>query len=374
MEVTYSLLSTLNIIFLVLGLSFGILLMVLNKRQKHRSLFLGVFVILFALTNTSDTLFEFNILSLYPKLEYLPFNFYWLLYPVFYVYVRDTSSFSGKKSYWILFPGLVEICMNSVILCFNENSVVKISDSLWYDFYNLLGVVFSLVVVYKTFSLVNKHLKVLKEQYTSFEYKELKWVKYFTIAILIYFGTAFINIVVLLVISSKNIDNLIVVLDGIYFLLNFVLLFWVVIKGFLQQYVPSLIKDESSKQIKSNRKDLILSDDETNESIELLKQLVNENQLYKNVDLTIVDVSEKMNIHPKKLSTLLNSAIGQNFNQFINNYRILDAKELLIHNTKNNLTIEGIAMEVGFKSKSSFYTAFKKTTNMTPVNFKNSRS
>lgn len=372
MEITYSLLSTLNIIFLVQGLSFGFLLILLNKRQNRRSLFLGIFVLLFALTNTSDTLFELNVLTLYPKLEYLPFNFYWLLYPVFYLYVKDTSSFSGKRPYWILFPGIIEILVNSAVLCFNKETVFKITNSIWFDLYDLLGILFSLIVVFRTFRLVNKHLKVIKDQYTSLEYKELKWVKYFTIVILIYFGAGFINIVVLFTVLSNVVDDFIATTDIIYFFINVILLFWLVIKGFSQQYAPSLIKDESSGLKKSTVKDLILSDEETIESINLLKKLVKEEGLYKSVDLTIVDVSEKMNIHPKKLSVLLNSNVGLNFNQFINQYRIEDAKQLLNENKTNNLTIEGIAMEVGFKSKSSFYTAFKKVTNMTPVNFKNS--
>ncbi|WP_237443362.1 helix-turn-helix domain-containing protein [Sinobacterium norvegicum] len=55
---------------------------------------------------------------------------------------------------------------------------------------------------------------------------------------------------------------------------------------------------------------------------------------------------------------------------FVNNYRIEAARRILLDPDTSNMPIVELAIEVGFKSKSSFYDAFKRATNMTPTQFK----
>lgn len=59
--------------------------------------------------------------------------------------------------------------------------------------------------------------------------------------------------------------------------------------------------------------------------------------------------------------------MGQNFCDFINSYRVEEAKKILLK--KNNLSIEGIGYEVGFKAKTTFYTSFKKFTGKPPTKY-----
>ena len=67
------------------------------------------------------------------------------------------------------------------------------------------------------------------------------------------------------------------------------------------------------------------------------------------------------------LSQYLNEKINKSFSTFINELRIEKAKEFLT--AKTNYTIEGIGYESGFKSKSTFFTAFKKHTGQTPLEY-----
>jgi AraC-like DNA-binding protein len=60
----------------------------------------------------------------------------------------------------------------------------------------------------------------------------------------------------------------------------------------------------------------------------------------------------------------------KNFFNYINDLRIAKAKKMLNGDQHDKLSIEGIAKVVGFQSKSSFYTAFKKTTGITPTEYK----
>ena len=74
------------------------------------------------------------------------------------------------------------------------------------------------------------------------------------------------------------------------------------------------------------------------------------------------------------LSQILNEKLNQNFFDFVNNYRIQEAKKLLVSPDGGLLTILAIAEEVGFNSKSAFNNAFKKVTNTTPSEFRKNNS
>ena len=91
---------------------------------------------------------------------------------------------------------------------------------------------------------------------------------------------------------------------------------------------------------------------------------------YLNPNLTIFDLADYTSISHRALSELINSTLNKNFYDFINDYRIRKAQQLLTDPASKHLTILGILYEVGFNSKSVFNNAFKKITGMTPSQFK----
>ena len=99
-----------------------------------------------------------------------------------------------------------------------------------------------------------------------------------------------------------------------------------------------------------------------------LEQLMNNEQLYKNPNLKLEELSSRLNISQHKLSQLLNDNIGESFPNYINRYRVENAILLLKDNQL--FTVEAIAYESGFTSKSGFYTTFKKVTGTTPANYR----
>ena len=101
-----------------------------------------------------------------------------------------------------------------------------------------------------------------------------------------------------------------------------------------------------------------------------LDQLMEKDKLYTTPNLKIDDLASQLNISVNLLSQLINDNLGQNFATFINAYRIHEAQRLLLSKEHTHLSIEAIGYEVGFNSKSAFYTAFKKHLSMTPVAFR----
>lgn len=103
---------------------------------------------------------------------------------------------------------------------------------------------------------------------------------------------------------------------------------------------------------------------------ERLSNLMKDTELYLNKDLKMVEIAANLNISEHKLSQLLNVHLGTNFFEYINKYRVNKARLLLKNPDYDKYTIETIARECGFNSKSTFNEAFKKMEGVTPSVFK----
>lgn len=100
-----------------------------------------------------------------------------------------------------------------------------------------------------------------------------------------------------------------------------------------------------------------------------LKQLLETDKLYLNPELSLKTVADLLNTNTKYLSQVVNHQAGINFQQFINLYRVKEAKHKIVKDSYSNLTLYGIALQCGFKNKSTFYKVFKEVTGYTPKDF-----
>lgn len=112
---------------------------------------------------------------------------------------------------------------------------------------------------------------------------------------------------------------------------------------------------------------LTISDDTI--TITTIKKYVEDNEYYLLEDSSLKKLAQALDTNSNLLSKTINSKAGMNFNDFINTYRVGLSKKRLIDQNYKHLTIEGIGNSVGFKSKSTFYNAFKKHTNISPSAF-----
>lgn len=96
-----------------------------------------------------------------------------------------------------------------------------------------------------------------------------------------------------------------------------------------------------------------------------LQQLIVQQQLFRNPDLKLADLAQKINIPAHQLSQLLNDNLKSSFSAYMNQYRIDYACQLI--SAGSSIKLEEIGYEVGFNSKSTFYAAFKKHKLTTPT-------
>jgi len=114
----------------------------------------------------------------------------------------------------------------------------------------------------------------------------------------------------------------------------------------------------------------ILSDDKLNKFKTRLEKAIKEEKLFTENELSLAELSKKIDIQPYQLSELISRVYGESFFDFINRYRIEEIKLRLQDSNSDSFSLLGIAMDCGFNSKSSFNTAFKKFTGQTPSEYR----
>lgn len=352
---------------LLQGIIFGIILIFFNKKAEKASFFLGLFVIAFCIDFLPQLIDYLELPSKYPRLQYLPLQFSYFLFPLFYLYVQEVSILSDqKKNYWVLFPAILVTVVNFVFFALPDYLLYPIFQKYnWCLYLNIFAEAFGVVIGFFVIRFVNLHIRTLREQYTNTIYKTLKWVRTYAII-----GVAFTCIVPIL---NQFISNYLY--SFTISLLNCILLYWVCIRGIMQNNVTPLILSLPNEHIEeielaAKQSTVPKNNTRTHEILKLVEEFMVLQKAYSRPDLTIIDVAEYTEVHPKLISTLINSQLNQNFNNYVNTFRIEKAKELLKSQDAERLTVDGIGREVGFKSKSSFYTAFKHFTNTTPLQFK----
>ncbi len=363
------------IIFLgiVQGVFVGILLLTLNRGNVKANRLLGILMILFSLSISG---FELERIPLDEDLHFLsdiPSSVIFTFGPLFFFYVitltRRDFRFN-KKSLVHFIPFFLLIVFNIVFYLFisNEESrtgndqLFSTADSL------ILGLQLIHIFIYLFFTkiVIKEHELKIKSTLSSMDNINLRWLN---LSVHLFNGIfGLIAVFLILSVIGINIDdyfnNIIHVLVALIIL---GLGYW----GFKQ---PIIFPVESDSVKVRKYEWSTLTDEKADDYLIKLKVIMNDEKPYLESSLTLQKLADMVGISPQHLSQIINEKLNQNFFDFINCHRIKEAKRLLVDPKGELLTILAIAEEVGFNSKSSFNTAFKKITGMTPTEYKKSLS
>ena len=106
------------------------------------------------------------------------------------------------------------------------------------------------------------------------------------------------------------------------------------------------------------------------ECITKLKYLMEIERVYRDENISFRSLAKKLSIPYYQLSQILNEEIGQNFSDYINDYRIKEAKKILSSPKGAERKNTSVSLDVGFNSMTAYYRAFKKFTGMTPHQYR----
>ena len=200
----------------------------------------------------------------------------------------------------------------------------------------------------------------------------LKWLKIFTWVTTVYFlAFIFLSLFVILNISVFNNWGAINFIPGALLSSSFF-----VMSTYLLTH-PGILA--GLPFVKYRETNSILSNDEVNKiafieedyskEIENINNYFNINKPYLNSNLTLSQVSVALNIPIRELSYILNNYFNQRFTDFVNAYRLKFITDKFNESYLDNFTIESVALEAGFATKSGFYKSFKKFYKTTPTEY-----
>ena len=110
--------------------------------------------------------------------------------------------------------------------------------------------------------------------------------------------------------------------------------------------------------------------DTNDDLISQLDKLIRAEKVYLDPNLSLVNLSQKLNTNRTHLSHIINERYNVGFNDYINELRVKEICRLLLVTNDKNITIDHILTNSGFSSKSPFYSAFRKFTGVIPDVYK----
>jgi YesN/AraC family two-component response regulator len=110
--------------------------------------------------------------------------------------------------------------------------------------------------------------------------------------------------------------------------------------------------------------------EEIDKIINKINELMENDKIYMDIGITLPDLSKKIGVKRNQLSFLLNKYFNTNFYDFINKYRVNEAKKILAQNTNTRVNLLNVGMVVGFNSKTAFNVNFKKLAHMSPSEYR----
>jgi AraC-like DNA-binding protein len=132
----------------------------------------------------------------------------------------------------------------------------------------------------------------------------------------------------------------------------------------------SALNVSSVEAVKYQSKDFYAGYQADSEYVDRIQRFMSDKKPYLKSNITLNTLSQLIDIPARELTAILNGHFKMNFYEFINDYRIQEAKAIFSADKLNEMTITEVFTAAGFNSKSVFNTFFKKDTGMTPSEYK----
>lgn len=358
-----------------------------DTRKRLSNITLALYLVVF-IQDTSAQFTSVYVYSNWPILGMIISETVFLLLPLLYLFAKSSIYKDFKLTWFTLIHLAPMVIIHLFLIPEYYLPLVNNPELVWYEILNESSftkfIYISLhtqmfVYYFLIFRMLIRYKTILLENYASPKLDNQKWLMQF---FLILFIADFISAIKNVFRFGDN-ETLYFVAEIIVNLANIVVLFWLVIKALKK---PELLVGVNSDTLlvtqmldeKNNSDELIISDTiDSNEQNEIIKKLENHMQInepFMDSSLSVYDLSRQINVPSRELSIAINHVLNKHFFDYVNEYRIKKAMEIFKTTDDEKLTVLEVLYEVGFNSKSSFNTAFKKFTGTTPSEYKKKAS
>ncbi len=343
----------------------------LKKNRRVDTIILALLVFVIALLLSDYTLRLSDLYQKWPQLTSFSFPLWFLIGPLFYLYFKTYLEESFKYSHYYLLNFIPFIFViwnfipfysldNNIKLSVFEASQKSGNISTFYIFLLVLYMLQTLAYAIIAIRLIRYHERSIKDCSSDTNVTRLEWLKKLMIVFSIYLVTDFVSTINFIIFAGK--------IGSVEYISANIISLFVYLIGYTSVRYPERINTEFMISRKKYEK-ASLDKNEISLHLKKLYSCMDYEKLYLKSSLTLTDLSTKMNVSPQKLSQIINQELDVTFYDFVNSYRLKEARLRLHDPQYKNLNILAVAYDVGFNSSTSFYRIFKKSVGMTPTKY-----
>lgn len=350
--------------FLAVVQGFVLAILILLRRPSYKpNIFLGLLVFLFSLS-LLHLILESSISGFNAKFP-IPMDFSFAYGPLAYLHVlslKQPKSQTTYRTYIHFLPSIMldGVLFSSIFIFIRNNEDWAYANLENIQAFALIIIALGLVQLGIYTYLIYRELKTI--QAVPKEFPEIrKWFRIITISWLLIIGFLAVAIPIALI-NIEQVDNNshllyrpIGIIMGLY------------IYGLGYTYLTKYVNPINNYFSRSEK--IKFTDEQLKERKQQLLASIEKDELYRDQKLSVNKLAEHLSWPINDVSVIINESLSTNFNDLINEFRVNAFKKLATPNEIEKYSILGIAQEVGFGSKASFYRAFKKEMGITPTEY-----
>jgi len=378
MKISLDITDILLLAFVVQGLVLSGMLIFAAKRVPS-NLWIGLFIFV---VSESTLLMELDISGLTitnPNLLYATVPLELALGPLIFLYVRSLV-YPGEKlkgSYYLNFLPVVIGMKHQFILLLYVTGILALPFIQRFYFMpatqiflfgnGSLMVLFALIV-FSVYAVVSYKIIVRRQKDIALganKLVDLKWTKRF-----LHFVFAFILLWLVSIIFHAQTSVPSPWMHYIIYLPAVLFAYWIGMTTYVRQYK---MPEQEMVEYAGTRSKAYFTEAVAHAYQQQIVALMETEHVYLNPLLKLDIVASRLSISEKQVSNLLNQHIGKNFNDFVNEYRVNEAKRKLADPACRHFTISAIGYDCGFNSLATFQRVFKQVTGLTPSQYQGSR-
>ncbi len=330
----------------------------LKDKNGGANKYLSLLILLITLALLGRLSFEDELLQQYPQIYMLPDFVLFLFGPILYLYV-NTLLTKDNRIPWqhFILAGVHYIYMLFIGL--------RSSEAIWELIFSgilvlPMYILMTLGIIQNAFYLGLSYKKLFKYQNEvrdNISYDARISYLHFVLGLILICILTWGSVLLMNSIAGES-PNL-----QAYKVIWISLTFLVYVMGFFAMKQPEIFKIPVTLQ---KYKGSTLSEDDIRRISVELDRLMQTKKPYLNPKLTKAELANLADTNTSNISRVINEGFGKNFFDFVNAYRIQEFIRLVKGEDHGNYTFLAIAEEVGFNSKTTFNTSFKKLTNYSP--------
>jgi len=367
--------TTIILLGIIQGILLSIALLTIKRGYRTANRFLSLLIFSLALSLYTHILSNTKFYLVCPHLLLITHPLLFLYGPFFYFYAKSLTATNLKlKSNTILhFVPFVLLVIYYAVTFYFRSGDYKIAfkeahlaqRGIIWGLITPMQMLQLFIYLFMINRLLINHKRAIKESFSSLERINLIWIR--LIVILFAYGAGTLSII--LFIRMLGYETFAMTYGR--YIYACIVTINIYIMGYMGIRQPEIFTGTRSSDRRKKYESSPLTREKSKEYIEKLLQIMDEKKPYTDPALTLHKLADLLFLPSYQLSQLINERLNQNFFDFINSHRIEEAKHRLQDPESRQKSIVAIAYDVGFHSKSTFNSAFKKYTKMTPSQYRN---